>query len=185
LLRRLPHHAQQRPFEGGATWGDESARLIKLRGSRSAVAHTSPEHQPVNRVEDYRALFSWDQAPASTSCPAHPNLLIRPTVAANAAVEIRGVGAVLQVVSEGCRQGGLQLLAPFLIGPGEPKHPVRGQAEVAQYRPEWLTRIDRVEEPLPHLDGEPLLRSGQPPGLLGVAVCLSAKGAVASGVPTC
>jgi hypothetical protein len=100
-------------------------------------------------------------------------------------VEIRGVGAVLQVVSEGCRQGGLQLLAPFLIGAGEPKHPVRGEAEVGQYRPEWLTRIDRVEEPLPHLDGEPLLRSGQPPGLLGVAVCLSAKGAVASGVPTC
>jgi hypothetical protein len=92
---------------------------------------------------------------------------------------------VLQVVSAACRQGGLQLLAPFLIGPGEPKHPVRGQAEVAQYRPEWLTRIDRVEEPLPHLDGEPLLRSGQSPGLLGLAVCPSAKGAVASGVPTC
>jgi hypothetical protein len=90
---------------------------------------------------------------------------------------------VLQVVSAARRQGGLQLLAPFLIGPGEPEHPVRGQAEVAQYRPEWLTRIDRVEEPLPHIDGEPLLRSGQPPGLLGVAVCPSAKGAVASGVP--
>ena len=92
---------------------------------------------------------------------------------------------MLQVVSAACRQGGLQLLAPFLIGPGEPKHPVRGQAEVAQYRPEWLTRIDRVEEPVPHLEGEPLLRSGQPPGLLGVAVCQSAKRAVASGVPTC
>jgi hypothetical protein len=31
-----------------------------------------------------------------------------------------------------------------------PPHLVGDQAEVAQYRPEWLTRIDRVEEPLPH-----------------------------------
>ena len=81
--------------------------------------------------------------------------------------------------------GRLQLGRPLLVGSGEAENTVRGQAEVAQYRPEWLTRIDRGEEPVPHLDGEPLLRSGQPPGLLGVAVRPSAKGAVASGVPTC
>jgi hypothetical protein len=36
-----------------------------------------------------------------------------------------GVGAVLKVLSAAWRQGDLELLGPFLIGPGEPKHLVR------------------------------------------------------------
>ena len=62
------------------------------------------------------------------------------------------------------------LLGPFLVSPGEPKHPIRGQAEVTEHRPERLARIDRVEELLPHLDGQSLLRSGSSPGSLGVAL---------------
>jgi hypothetical protein len=56
---------------------------------------------------------------------------------------------VLEVVSAGCRQGSIQLLGPFLVSLGEPKHPIRGQPEVTQYRPERLPRVDRIQELLP------------------------------------
>jgi len=85
--------------------------------------------------------------------PAHPNLLMRSAVAAHAAVQARGVGAVLQVFPAGCRQYSLQLLGPLLINPGEPEHPIRGQSEVSEHGPERLAFIDRVQELLPYFDG--------------------------------
>jgi hypothetical protein len=95
---------------------------------------------------------------------------------------------VLEVLAPGCRQGSIQLLGPFLVSPGEPKHPIRGQPEVTECRPERLPCVDGVEEPLPHLDGQPLLRSGSSPGLAGCRcapadrVCIGTQRA--SG-PTC
>jgi hypothetical protein len=83
---------------------------------------------------------------------------------------MRGVGAVLQVVPTGCRQGSIQLLGPFLVSPGKPKHPIRGEPEVTEHRPERQPRADRIQELLPHLDRKPLLRSGTSPGSLGVAM---------------
>ena len=71
---------------------------------------------------------------------------MRSAVAAHAAVQVRGVGAMLQVFSAARRQGGIQLLGPFLVGPGEPKDPIRGQSEVADHRPERLPRVDSVQE---------------------------------------
>ena len=81
--------------------------------------------QLLNRGD--RCVLTAGGLSALGAVPAHPNLLMRSAVAAHAAVRVRGVGAVLQIFSAACRQGGLQLLGPFLIGPGEPKHPIRGQ----------------------------------------------------------
>jgi hypothetical protein len=82
---------------------------------------------------------------------------MRSTLAACAAVDVSRVGAVLEVIPTGCRQGGLQLLGPFLVGLGEPPHLVGSQAKVTEHRAERLAVVDRVEELLPHLDGEPRL----------------------------
>jgi hypothetical protein len=66
---------------------------------------------------------------------------------------------VLQVFSPACRQRSLELLGPLVVGPGKPKHLVRGQLEITEHRPKRLTRVDSVEELLPHLDGQACLRS--------------------------
>ena len=71
---------------------------------------------------------------------------------AHASPHICGIGAVLEVVPAGCRQCGLQYLQPFLVGLGEPPHLVGSQAKIAQYLPERLAAVDRIEELLPHLE---------------------------------
>jgi hypothetical protein len=43
---------------------------------------------------------------------AHPDLLVLPTLAADAAVHVRGVGAVLEVIPTHCRQGGFKRCQP-------------------------------------------------------------------------
>jgi hypothetical protein len=92
--------------------------------------------------------------------PAHPNLLMHSAVAAHAAVQLRGIGAMLQVVPAARRQSSIQPLPPLLVSPGEPKHPIRGQPEVTEHRPEQLARVDSLQELQPHLDGQACLRSG-------------------------
>jgi hypothetical protein len=82
---------------------------------------------------------------------------MRSTLAACAAVDVSRVGAVLEVIPTGCRQGSLQLLGPFLVGLGEPPHLIGSQAKVTEHRAERLAVVDRVEELLPHLYGEPRL----------------------------
>jgi hypothetical protein len=42
--------------------------------------------------------------------PCQPDALVGPALAADAAVHVRGSGAVLEVVPASCRQGGIQLL---------------------------------------------------------------------------
>jgi hypothetical protein len=59
---------------------------------------------------------------------------------------------VLEVLAPGCRQRSIQLLGPFLVSPGEPEHPIRGQPEVTEYRPERLPRVDSIQELLPYLN---------------------------------
>jgi hypothetical protein len=51
---------------------------------------------------------------------------------------------VLEVLAPGCGQGSIQLLGPFLVSPGEPKHPIGGQPEFMEYRPERLPSVDGV-----------------------------------------
>jgi hypothetical protein len=46
-----------------------------------------------------------------------------PALAADTTRHIRGIGAVLQVISAGSYEGGLQRCGPFLIGLGEPPTP--------------------------------------------------------------
>ena len=53
---------------------------------------------------------------------------------------------MLEVLAPACGQGSIQLLGPFLVSPGEPKHLIRGQPEVTEHRPERLPRVDRVED---------------------------------------
>jgi hypothetical protein len=54
--------------------------------------------------------------------PAHPPLLVLPTLPTNAAVHVCGVGAVVQVVAAGCSKRG----RPPLVGLGESPHLLRG-----------------------------------------------------------
>jgi hypothetical protein len=67
-----------------------------------------------------------------------------PALAADTARHVRRVSAVLEVIAAGSCKGSLQLLGPFLVGLGEPPHPIRGQAEIAEHRPERMARIDRI-----------------------------------------
>jgi hypothetical protein len=69
-----------------------------------------------------------------------------PTLAADAAVHVRGIGAVLEVNPARCCQGAIQLLGPFRVGFGESPNLVGGHAEVADHRAERLAVVDRVEE---------------------------------------
>jgi hypothetical protein len=50
----------------------------------------------------------------------HPGALVLPTVTADAAVDVRGVRGVLEVVAAGCHQGSVERSRPFLVGLGEP-----------------------------------------------------------------
>jgi len=59
---------------------------------------------------------------------------------------------MLQVVSADCCQSVFQSEAPLVVGLGETEH-LRAKPEVAQHRPEGPARVDRIEEPLPHLSG--------------------------------
>jgi hypothetical protein len=77
---------------------------------------------------------------------------------------------VLEVVPASGRQRSLKLLRPFLVGLGEHPHLIGSQAKVAEHRVERLTGVDCIEEPLPHVGGEPLLRSGSSATSLVVAV---------------
>jgi hypothetical protein len=92
-------------------------------------------------------------------------------------VEVRGIGAMLQVFSSACRQSSLELLGPLVVGPGEPEHLVRGQPKITEHRTERLPRIDRINKLLPYLDGQACLGSGLSPDSLGVAVRSPAVGA--------
>jgi hypothetical protein len=115
--------------------------------------------------------------------PSLANLLMRSTVAAHTAVQVRGIGTVLQVFSPAYCQGSIQLLGPLLVSPGEPEDPVRGQAQVTEHRPEGTSCVDSIQEPLPHLDGQPCLRSRLSPSSLGVAVRPPAVDAPTPAVP--
>ncbi len=74
-----------------------------------------------------------------------------PTFAADTAVDVRGIGAVLKIITTGCRQGCIQLLRPFLVGLGEPPYLIGRQAQVTDRRPERLAGVDRIQKLLAHL----------------------------------
>jgi hypothetical protein len=88
-----------------------------------------------------------------------------------------------EVIPTGCRQGGLQLLCPFLVGLGEPPHLIGSQAKVTKHVPERLAVVDRVEELLPHLYGEPRLRIASEACPRGVVLRFTASVAVAAFQP--
>jgi hypothetical protein len=49
----------------------------------------------------------------------HADALVCPAFAADTAVRVRRIGAVLEVIPTGCRQGCIQSLRPFLVGFGQ------------------------------------------------------------------
>jgi hypothetical protein len=67
----------------------------------------------------------------STAVPRHPDALMLPTLTTDTAAHIGGVGAVLEVLSAGCRQRSLKLLRPFAVCPGQPPHLVGSQAKIS------------------------------------------------------
>ena len=68
-----------------------------------------------------------DAAGPLAAVPAHPNLLMHSAVAADAAVDVRSIGAVLEVISAGCGQGAVQCRRPLLVGFGEPPYLTGGR----------------------------------------------------------
>jgi hypothetical protein len=104
-------------------------------------------------------------------------------VFADTAGHIGGVGAVLEVVPAGRCQSGLKRRRPLLVGFSEPPNLVRRQAEVAKRLAEWLTIVNRIEELLPRVVRQPLVRSRPFPGSLSVAMCTAASCATTAGVP--
>jgi hypothetical protein len=108
-----------------------------------------------------------------------------PTLTTDTALQVCGVGAVLEVISAGGGKGrGLKLLRPLLIGPGQSPHLIGGQAKVTEHPVERLAAVNGVQEPLPYLDGQACLRPGSAAGALVVSVGSTALGAVAPGMPT-
>jgi hypothetical protein len=89
-------------------------------------------------------------------------------LAADAAAHVRGGGAMLELLPTSCRQCGLQLLRPFLVGFSESPHLIGSQAKITQYLPERLAAVDRNEKLLTHLGRESLLRLAAESGLGGV-----------------
>jgi hypothetical protein len=72
---------------------------------------------------------------------------------------------VLEVVApHGCERS-LKGGGPLLVCLGEPPHLIRGQIEVAEHRLERLAAVDGVEELLPYVGRESLLRSARPRAL--------------------
>jgi hypothetical protein len=134
---------------------------------------------------------SGDVGLAPTS--GHPDALVGPTFAANTSLHLRGVRAVLEVVSAGCRQSSLQPLGSFRVGLGQPPHLVGCQVKVAEHPAERLAAVDRFQELLPYLGGsrywarvrrrslivgvrpgtERRAALGVPPAFVPCAVCLT------------
>ena len=88
-----------------------------------------------------------------------------------------------EVCPAGCCQGGLQFLRPFRVGLGQPPDLVGGQAKFTEHRAERLAVVDRVEELLAHLYGEPLLRLAPKACPRGVVLRFTALVAVAAFQP--
>ena len=59
----------------------------------------------------------------STAVPRHPDALMLSALAESTAAHLGGVGAVLEVVSAGCRQRGLELVGSFRVGTGQAPTP--------------------------------------------------------------
>jgi hypothetical protein len=112
--------------------------------------------------------------------PTHPDLLVRPTLSTDAARHICGVGAVLEVVPAAGHQSGLKCAGPLLVGLGQSPHLVGGQAKVTEHRSERLATVDRVEELLPQLYGESLLRPASEARPGGVVLGFTASVAIAA-----
>jgi hypothetical protein len=124
--------------------------------------------------------FDAELTPAS----AHSPLLVLPAIPAHATVDVRGVGAVLQVVTAGCRQGGLERGRPRLVSLRESPDLLGGQAEVSNYCLKRSARIDALEKPLPDFGGKPSLCFSSPPAPLRVSVRLTAGRASTAAFPS-
>ena len=117
--------------------------------------------------------------------PAHPDALMLPTFATDAALHVRGIGAVLEVVPAGCRQGGIQLLRPILVGLGQAPDLVGCEPEVAEDSTERPASIDSVEDLLPYRGGQPFLCVRPFANACNVSVRCATGGAAAAVVPPC
>ena len=96
--------------------------------------------------------------------PSHAESLMRPALTADAAGHITGVGAVLEVAASGSCQGCIERRRPRFVGLGEAPHLVRCQAEITERLAEGCATVDRVEELLACVDGQPCLRFAPPTG---------------------
>ena len=105
------------------------------------------------------------------------------TLTTYAASDVRGVGAVLEVMPSGRSQCGLKRRRPLFVCLGEPPDLVRRQAKITQYLPERPAAADRVQQLLPCIDGQTCLRSRSPARPGGVILRSPALVAVAAFSP--
>src|SRR5215217_8464369 len=88
-----------------------------------------------------------------------------PELLAHAAADVRRSGPRLQVVPASSRQCSLQRIRPLVVSLGQSPYLVRSQAKISKNRPERLTCVDGVQEPLPHLYRKLRLRPAPEPCL--------------------
>jgi len=112
-----------------------------------------------------------------------PPTLMLPALFADTCRHLRGVGAVLEIVAAGSYQGCLQRSRPLFVDHGEPPYLIWREAEIAEYRPEWLAAIDCREELLPNLDRHACSRSRPFADTGIVTMRRSAGGATATLIP--
>ena len=96
--------------------------------------------------------------------PRQPLALVLTPILADIARNVRRVRAVLEVIATNSRQGGVLQSRPFMIGLGQPPNLIRDDAKVAERPAEWFAVVDRIEELLPYVSGEPLLCFCPSPG---------------------
>jgi len=102
--------------------------------------------------------------------PGQPLGLVLTTLLADTARNVRRVCPALDVIATNSCQGGVLQGRPFMIGLGQPPNLIRGEAKVVQRLAEWFAVVDRIEEFLPTVDGQPPLRSGAGP-VLWASLC--------------
>jgi hypothetical protein len=110
--------------------GQHSSNQLKIRAGRHrAMSESRVAWRPANTTLT-------DTAVKQVTCragqfdsraglaPGHTVALVGPTLAATTSRHIGGgVSSVPEVLPTGCRQGGLQLVGPFLVGLGQAPRP--------------------------------------------------------------
>jgi hypothetical protein len=78
------------------------------------------------------------------AAPRHPYALVLATLLADAAGNVRGIGAVLEILPAGRRQRSIEGCQPFIVDLGQSPNLVWAQAKTTEHSPEGLASVNRI-----------------------------------------